>query len=94
VTTCTDEGKVMLDWVSGGAGAGAAELPLLPAHADMLDKSANAPDKTQAFAKTESRNFIAASRNQGVRPGSSEGSQRSMRARRTACEEPPLTSAR
>lgn len=55
----------MLDWVSGGVGAGAAvELPLLPAHAEIPARSANAPDRTQAFAKTESRNFIAASKNQ------------------------------
>ena len=84
----------MLDWVSGAAGAGAGELLLPPAHADMPAKSATAPDKTQAFAKTESRNFIAGSKNQRGRPGSSEGSQRSMRARWAACEEPPLTSAR
>ena len=54
----------MLDCVSGGVGAGAAELPPPPAHADMPAKSATAPDKTQAFAKTESRNFIAGSKNQ------------------------------
>lgn len=54
----------MLDWVSGAAGAGAGELLLPPAHADMPAKSATAPDKTQAFAKTESRNFIAGSKNQ------------------------------
>ncbi len=53
----------MLDWVMGAAGTGvAAELLLPPAHADMPTKSANAPDKTQAFAKTELRNFIRASK--------------------------------
>ena len=53
----------MVDWVMGAAGAGvAAELPLPPAHADRPEKSANAPVKTQAFAKTELRNFIRASK--------------------------------
>ncbi|HZE91671.1 MAG TPA: hypothetical protein VE029_08220, partial [Rhizobacter sp.] len=56
VTTCTDEGSVMLDWVTGAAADAEDDPP--PAQAAKANSTAKPPSETTVFVKTELRSFM------------------------------------